>query len=332
AKFVEVVQPLHCEALLADAADRLNADQHLSMLPVVDHLGKFKGAVYDRDVRQVLLSEHGRNLLADRGAPPRAIAYAKRCPVADVHATVDAIIESYVAADAACGLILLDAGVYAGYLSNSAVLKLAAERDILVARDQNPLTRLPGNQAIDRYIAARMASSEPVSFAIIDFDNFKAFNDRFGFAAGDRALQMFADALRELERRHEVFVGHIGGDDFFVGLPGDADDAHRRIADLCAKFAGDAASLYPLADRSARGISGQDRFGIARFFPLLRASGGVLTLPAGHGQVPRSTVERRLAELKAKAKRAPDSVVVGCVRETDVSQVSPGGPGIRLVG
>lgn len=325
AKFVDVIQPLHCDALLADAAERFNAQQQLAMLPVVDHLGKFKGAVTERDVRQVLLSEYGRDLLSNRGAPPRALAYAKRCPLADVRTSVDAIIESYVAADAACGLVLLDAGVYAGYLSNNAVLKLAAERDILIARDQNPLTRLPGNQAIDRYIAGSMARCEPVSFAIIDFDNFKAFNDRFGFAAGDRALQMFADALRGFQRRHEVFVGHIGGDDFFVGMPGDPESVREAIAGLCEKFAGDAASLYPLADRSAQGISGFDRFGIARFFPLLRASGGILTLPVGHGQISRSTVERRLVELKARAKRVPDSVVIGCIDGMNMDQISPVG-------
>jgi EAL domain-containing protein (putative c-di-GMP-specific phosphodiesterase class I)/GGDEF domain-containing protein len=313
AELVEMVPPVHIDTLLVDAAERFNQDQNLALVPVVDHLGVFKGAIYERDIRQLLLSDFGRELLSNRGAPPRVESRAKRCPVVDVHATIDNIVNSYVAAEAASGLVLLDSGIYAGYLSNNAVLRLAAEREILQARDQNPLTRLPGNRAIESFIARSLAEREPLTLAVIDFDNFKAFNDRYGFAAGDRALQMFGDALRRLSRQHptEAFIGHIGGDDFFVGLSNEGDAGFRAIVELCDKFASDAASLYSPLDREAGGINGRDRFGTSRFFPLLRASAGILRLPDERASLSRATLDNRLAALKAEAKTAAEGVAVG---------------------
>lgn len=332
AELISDVRPVSADAMLVDVAERFNADQNLSLLPVVDHHGFFKGAVYERDIRQVLLSDYGRDLLLNRGAAPRVESQSRRCPVADVHASIDAIINSYVTADAASGLVLLDGGRYAGYLSNNAVLRLAADRDISQARDQNPLTRLPGNHAIEAYIANKLVGSDPVTFAVVDFDNFKAFNDRHGFAAGDRALQMFGDALRKLQHRDDTFIGHIGGDDFFIGMSCTDGLAKERITELCARFAGDAASLYSPAEREAQGISGLDRFGTARFFPLLRASAGVLSLPASRAVVSREMIEDRLVALKARAKSIRDGVACGSIFEIVPQHGRVSAGGVRLAG
>lgn len=331
-ELMQPVQPVHADALLADAVERFNASRDLPLLPVIDHLGLFKGAVYEHDIRQMLLSDFGRDLLVNRGAAPRVESRSIRCPVADVNASVDAIINSYVSADAANGLVLLDDRIYAGYLSNNAILRLAAERDISQARDQNPLTRLPGNHAIEDYIAGQLGASDALAIAVVDFDHFKAFNDRYGFAAGDRALQLFGDALRQLQRRANVFVGHIGGDDFFVGLGCEEAQAAELVAGLCAKFASDAESLYSPDDREAKGISGHDRFGTTRFFPLLRASAGILSLPADRAGMSRSLIEKRLAALKASAKSAPDGIAVGSVLDESAVARSIRELGVRMAG
>lgn len=302
--------PVRAGSLLADAAERFNANGDLVLLPVVDDDGQVKGALYERDVRQILMSVYGRELLVNRGAPTTVDEKMRRCPVADARAPLDVIINSYVVAEGAEGIVLLEEGRYAGYLSNQAVLRLAAERDIRQAREQNPLTQLPGNQAIERHLTALLASSTPVTIAVVDFDHFKAFNDRYGFLAGDRALQMFADALRVLKRDSDAFVAHIGGDDFFVSVPCEASEAYVVITEMCAKFAHDVTSLYSAEDRGAGGIFGLDRYGAERFFPLLRASAGLLVLPDRRDTYTRAALETRLASLKAEAKSAVGGVVV----------------------
>ncbi|MFX7506900.1 diguanylate cyclase, partial [Acinetobacter baumannii] len=79
----------------------------------------------------------------------------------------------------------------------------------------------------------------------LDLDNFKPFNDKYGFRAGDRALLMFSELLKMLQVGNDIFVGHVGGDDFFVGGTGQtADLLLPRLAHLQATFARDAETLY----------------------------------------------------------------------------------------
>ncbi len=89
------------------------------------------------------------------------------------------------------------------------------------AQSQNPLTHLPANDAILDFIG-RAAADRSVNHAFchLDFNNFKPFNDVYGFHVGDRAIIMFAELLRAEFGHDNAFVGHIGGDDFFVGTSG----------------------------------------------------------------------------------------------------------------
>ncbi len=86
----------------------------------------------------------------------------------------------------------------------------------------NPLTKLPGNLAIDNEIRRRIESKETFSVCYIDIDNFKAFNDAYGFDRGDDVLLQTANiitrAANSVGTKEKIFVGNIGGDDFLVIL------------------------------------------------------------------------------------------------------------------
>ena len=90
-------------------------------------------------------------------------------------------------------------------------------------RGANPLTGLPGNLEIQAEINARIDRNIPFAAVYADLDNFKAFNDVYGFAKGDIAIKMTADIIvNEMKtfENKEDFVGHIGGDDFiFITHP-----------------------------------------------------------------------------------------------------------------
>jgi diguanylate cyclase (GGDEF)-like protein len=310
------VPPIALQAPVAEASARFDADRSLCLLPVVDQDGVFYGALYEKDIRDLLLSDFGRALLANRGVNTRVERYTRRCPVAEAHGAVEAIVNSYVAAEGGIGLMLVHEGRYVGYLSNHAILRLAAERAVSDAREQNPLTHLPGNQSITRQISHYLGSAGPVTLAFFDFDNFKAFNDIYGFAAGDRSLQIFADLLRNIVREQGAFVGHIGGDDFFLSLEGTEADCEEQVRNLCAKFARDVESLYSPADRAVGGISARDRFGTERFFPLLRVSAGVLHLPLSRTHITLEMAEQQLSALKKSSKLALTGLAVGRLPES----------------
>ena len=100
------------------------------------------------------------------------------------------------------------------------VLEAITQRSLILAQGANPLTKLPGNEFIQREIETRIAQSAHFDVCYIDLDHFKPFNDHYGFACGDHVLQSLANTIREAVATQGDpdfdFVGHIGGDDFII--------------------------------------------------------------------------------------------------------------------
>ncbi|OGS07283.1 MAG: hypothetical protein A2270_08640 [Elusimicrobia bacterium RIFOXYA12_FULL_51_18] len=142
----------------------------------------------------------------------------------------------------------------------------------------NPLTFLPGSPAIQEEAVRRIKESGPLAFFYIDIDNFKAYNDAYGYLSGDNVLKGAADLLTGLQaefRREDIFVGHIGGDDFvLMSGPVRAEDLARRIA---VKFDALAPGFYSEVDRARGFIASRDRSGATREFPLMTLSIAIVT-------------------------------------------------------
>jgi len=106
-------------------------------------------------------------------------------------------------------------------------------------REANPLTGLPGNVSIERELTKRIESKQPFAFIYSDIDNFKAFNDYYGYAKGDDVIRatarILATAISKAGNRDD-FVGHVGGDDFVVmTTPEKADAVAKMVIDLFEK-------------------------------------------------------------------------------------------------
>jgi diguanylate cyclase (GGDEF)-like protein len=141
-------------------------------------------------------------------------------------------------------------------------------------RSASPLTGLPGNVQIEDEIRRRHALGEDVAVCYADLDNFKGYNDRYGFLQGDRAISYTAGILREVaEASHHAFVGHVGGDDFVLVVPSDeAEAACQKAIELFDKSA---ASLYEPEDLARGYIEVKDRRGRMMRYPILSLSIGV---------------------------------------------------------
>ena len=181
----------------------------------------------------------------------------------------------------------------------------------MASRDQNTLTRLPGNILIQEYLQAAVADTPAnYHFAYLDFDHFKPFNDKFGFRTGDRAILMCADILRTAFAREGRFVGHVGGDDFFIGFRNaDAQAAVTEIRDALAKFSRDVESLYPEEDRRNGYINSVSRDGKSQRFSLLSISGAILHKDAKRKLPSMDNLSALIAEAKRAAKQAPEKLV-----------------------
>ncbi len=146
------------------------------------------------------------------------------------------------------------------------------------ALDANPLTKLPGNVSILEELQGRLDEGQPLAVCYVDLDNFKTFNDTYGFERGDEVIKATARILlfsmRELGTPTD-FLGHIGGDDFVVlTLPAVVERICRQIITEFGKIA---PFLYEEADRKRGFIEAKDRDGRVRRFGLLTVSIAVVT-------------------------------------------------------
>ncbi|SFX30079.1 cache domain-containing protein [Marinospirillum alkaliphilum] len=174
-----------------------------------------------------------------------------------------------------------------------------AERQVEDARHRNPLTALPGNQPIAVELETRLAKGAGFVFAYVDLDQFKAFNDAYGYVRGDRLLSSLADLLQRHFSEQGEFVGHIGGDDFVLLCQ--KPDWQQRLSEMAKDFARVSQAFYSDENRKAGGINVRDRFGVERFFPFVSLSIGALTVASGSAARPEE-LTARVSELKIKAK------------------------------
>jgi GGDEF domain-containing protein len=141
------------------------------------------------------------------------------------------------------------------------------------ALDANPLTRLPGNYSITLEIEKLITGKSPFGLGYIDLDNFKAFNDRYGFSRGDEAIRMTARILTNVVRGisgSRGFVGHVGGDDFvFIVAPEILEECCRQIV---SNFEMVGNILTDEEDRKRGYFESFDRKGNRQVFPLLSVS------------------------------------------------------------
>lgn len=147
------------DAPLKDAIERFKNRSVKGTPPVVDEHGYLHGAIYESDVGNYLFDDYGSALLSNNGMHQTVGNVVRRCPISEAHVGTEARFESYVISAGNEGLVLTVEGRYFGYLSNNALLTLASAREVEVARDQNPLTQLPGNASIKRNVESLLASA-----------------------------------------------------------------------------------------------------------------------------------------------------------------------------
>ncbi len=145
--------------------------------------------------------------------------------------------------------------------------------------DKNPLTQLPGNRAIGEKIEELSKRGEDFYVCYLDLDNFKAFNDTYGFYLGDQMIKkvgLFL-SLFEKEDPNKRFVGHIGGDDFIILLWGeDVSKLVEELLDLIKNLQKELLAFYSQEDRERGYFVGRDREENLREFPIASISAVLL--------------------------------------------------------
>jgi CheY-like chemotaxis protein len=177
-------------------------------------------------------------------------------------------------------------------------------------RDMNPLTGLPGNVCIEREMTRRLGLGEDFGFVYVDINNFKAFNDHYGYVRGDEAIRCLAGVLRgalQQTGQENQFLGHVGGDDFVILCRPDGVEPLGEA--IIRDFEREVPALYDDADRDRGGIDVPNRRGEAEHFPLMSVT--IAGLSSDQFAVTHNAELVDLAfELKRQGKQKGQSALV----------------------
>lgn len=172
------------------------------------------------------------------------------------------------------GFIFTENGHYFGVGTSQNLIHEITDMQIQSARYANPLTGLPGNAPIDENIDALLMGGEKFCVCYFDLDNFKPFNDVYGFSMGDAMIQMTAKIITELCDPEIDFVGHIGGDDFIVLFC--SADWEARCRSMLQRFGQDVMSFFNPSDITRGGYIIENRRGEKEFHNLTSLSIGIV--------------------------------------------------------
>ncbi|WP_352400768.1 GGDEF domain-containing protein [Anaerotignum sp.] len=171
-------------------------------------------------------------------------------------------------------IVVTDENQYLGLVTIKDLLKTTINIQVNRAKCSNPLTGLPGNTEIQRLISTKLKSPQPFSLIYIDIDNFKPYNDAYGFTMGDQMIKTLGNILKGCIDQGE-FVGHIGGDDFVIISNRYRSDGFCK--EIIHAFTVQTKALYTAEDIENQYIISKNRNGFTDTFSLATISIAVVT-------------------------------------------------------
>jgi diguanylate cyclase (GGDEF)-like protein len=307
------VVPAHPGDNLATVLKRFQSDPDLQVLPVVDD-----GRAVGISNRSTFLEEHiiGINGFAFH------INHSKK--MRDLMAPIKLGFEADVSIREAAQVIqsqemdvrvdnicVTQSGIYYGVVDVNRFISAITDINLTLAKGANPLTGLPGNESIQREINDRLLTESDFDIAYIDIDNFKPFNDYYGFQRGDVVIkgigEIIAGVIQASGAGDSCFCGHIGGDDFIIITGAHhaeyiSAQAIKMLEEYLPEFHGE-------QDFSAGCYNAINRKGELETFGLLSLSIGIvntrLTPVSSYAQLASISTE-----VKKAAKKLPGSSVV----------------------
>ena len=280
-QFIDKIEPLPVNSSLYDIILHFKKNTEHNFVPIVDEFRYFLGIIYESDIKKISYSQYGLSLAQNQNFSTTLLKYLKPALSVEISWGIDKILEMYnLNFQNSLGIFITNSDKYLGFINLNSLLTMSYKRNIEIATNQSPLTKLPGNKQIEKFIANSFRNIQINTTHIIyfDFNDFKPFNDIYGFRQGDRAILIFSELLQKRYPKNS-FIAHIGGDDFFVGLTDFTfEDVFELTLDIQNEFEYSAKNLYSKEDKELGYIVSKDRFGTTRNFNLLSVSCAIVEI------------------------------------------------------
>ncbi len=276
--YIQKIEPLYRKQTMSEVVEYFKKHKNREIVPVLNSKNEPKGVFYENQIKEYIYSPYGISLLHnDTSTKSKLKNFIEPSSHIDINSNINTIIEVFSSNSESAGIIITENSHYYGFLSARAIISIMNEENLIAARDQNPLTKLPGNRMIQKYIADIELTEESYVLCYFDLDNFKAFNDVYGFRNGDRVIQLFADIMRK-NLPSDFFKAHIGGDDFFVAnkIIDNSQTSLKHIEQAISIFIENVKEYYSDADKKSGYIVTKNREGVVQKFPLLSVSASII--------------------------------------------------------
>ncbi len=258
---------------LAKTAEYIEANQNINSIPVLkDDIPL--GTITRQRIMEVFFSRYGRELHSRK----RIVNFIEtNVLVVEQNTTLPVVSRLFTSGkdlDMNNDIIITNKGKYVGILKPKKLLEKITEQQIMSARYSNPLTLLPGNVPIYEWIDELLDRKQDFWLAYFDLNNFKPYNDIYGYSKGDKVINLLAEIIKNSVDSDADRVGHIGGDDFVVIF---SDDSWReKCEQILARFREEIKAFYTEEDLKNDGIYCDDRRGNRQFFAILSIAIGLV--------------------------------------------------------
>lgn len=298
---IEYIEPIQYNISLHDLFIYFKEHPTNTFVPIIDSIGNLYGVVYEKDIKKISYSQYGVSLAKNDNNKSKLKKFIKPAVSAEITWGVDKVLEVYNAdLSSSQGIFITKNGKYNGFIDVNNLLSLSYSRNLEIAKDQNPLTKLPGNRQIDLFIDEALQNEKRNHIVYFDFNDFKPFNDIYGFRQGDRAIVIFSQILKK-ELPKDTFIGHIGGDDFFLGFSDKTfEEVYQITQEIQNKFTLDVQDLYNKEDKAKGFIVAKDRFGNEREFKLLGVCSAIVEIAT---KTTPNSLDKVLGLIKKESKK-----------------------------
>lgn len=300
-KLLIEVEPATPHTLNDTVYTRFTETPSLMSLPVVED-GAPLGLIH----RYNLIDRFARPFRRELYGRKSCIMFVEQSPLVVEHDVsiqeLSALVAQGDPRHLADGFVITERGRYLGIGTVHDLIREITQLQITAARYANPLTLLPGNVPIAEHVERLLDAGAAFSACHCDLDNFKPFNDVYGYHKGDEIIRFTARVLSAQCDSERDFIGHIGGDDFIVLFQ--SADWEQRCRAALVQFEQLLPALLPEADRLRGGFLCEDRRGQEIFHPFPTLSIGAISVEAGV-HATHLDVASAAADAKKHAKRMP---------------------------
>lgn len=306
------VEPIAPDEPVMTAFKRFHADHGLQGIPVVNGERVLGMLPRMRFLEQHMIGPHGFGYALSKHRLVRDVLEPDFLLVEDTTPVEEVVnlIQGRKGVTLYDDLCVSRNGKYLGSVAISALLDSITRKSIQLARGASPLTGLPGNEFIQRTVASLIEQRVSFDVCYLDIDDFKPYNDYYGFEKGDVAIKKIAGLIVDVvqpdgQNDRFRFVGHIGGDDFIV------ISRPQSSLQLCQRIIAGLERLLPelhgIKEFHKGCYQATDRQGQLRCFSLLSLSIGIVSTEeckvSSYGELAflASGVKRAAKQIKGSA-------------------------------